>query len=308
MSDNIKIEVNIPPDEKGMVGRECPECKLYFKVKLGTGLSTKFCNCPYCEYSGDSDNFWTKNQLEYAQSIAINQILNDHVRPSLEKLTKQFKALESRSRNSLIKIKVNTKMPNLTLPIKYYTEYELETSILCDNCGLEFSIYGVFSKCPDCNRTNAFLIYNKSLEVTHRRLEIFSKPEIPDDIKEGLLNTIVTSTISAFDGLGKELRKRNREIFPPKPKNLFQNITLLDENMGGIISSRHSNFATLHKFFQLRHILEHNMGVVDQDFIRKLPSYSRMLGRKYTLTINETQEFLNMMTELGRIIQEHLEE
>ncbi len=308
MSGNIKIEVSIPPDEKGMVGRECPKCKLYFKVKLGTGISTKFCNCPYCEYSGDSDNFMTKSQLEYAQSIAINQLLNDHVSPSLEKLTKQFKALERGSRNSLIKIKIHTKVPNLTLPIKHYTEYELETSIICDNCGLEFSIYGVFSKCPDCSRTNAFLIYNKSLEVTQRRLEIFSKPEIPDDIKELSLNTTLTSTISAFDGLGKELRKRNRERFPSKPKNLFQNITLLDEKLERIISTKHSNFAKLHKFFQLRHILEHNMGVVDQDFIRKLPSYSSMLGRKYTLTIKETQEFLNMMTELGQIIQEHLEE
>jgi Zn finger protein HypA/HybF involved in hydrogenase expression len=45
--------------------------------------------------------------------------------------------------------------------IKHYQEKILETNIACDNCGLVFSIYGVFSNCPDCGRLNAKVIFEK---------------------------------------------------------------------------------------------------------------------------------------------------
>lgn len=45
---DMKIGVILPPDDKGFTGRECPQCKRYFKVKFGTGLHGSTCCCPYC--------------------------------------------------------------------------------------------------------------------------------------------------------------------------------------------------------------------------------------------------------------------
>jgi hypothetical protein len=46
------IHIQIPSDEDGLVGRECPQsdCLVYFKIKLGTGLKGEGlpCHCPYC--------------------------------------------------------------------------------------------------------------------------------------------------------------------------------------------------------------------------------------------------------------------
>lgn len=305
MSDNIRISVSIPQDENGMIGRECLECEKYFKLKPGTGLPTSHCHCPYCDYEGESDTFWTNAQNEYVKSIAMKQAFNQVIKPSLEKLAGSFKELERSTRNSLIKFKVKTTGINYSVPIKYYSEQDLETTLTCDNCGLVFSIYGVFARCPDCNELNAFLIYEKSLEVTKKQFDIILNPDISVEIKENSYVFILSSCISAFDGLGKELRKRKPDLYADKPKNLFQNLFNLNKSLGDFIKDKHSDFDFLIKMFQVRHIYEHNMGVIDDDFIQKLPNYSVQLGRKYILAQDEIEKYLLKMNELGNIMKEH---
>lgn len=307
MSD-ITVSISIPLDDNGMMGRECLECERYFKLKPGTGLETNHTYCPYCDYHGKSDTFWTKAQLEYAKSIAMKEAFRKIVKPSLDKLERSFKQLERSSRNGLIQFKVKSSGNNFIFPIKYYSEEELETKIACDNCGLEFSIYGVFSTCPDCNELNAFLIYDKSLDVINKKIEIFSKPEIPEEIVEMSLGSVISSCVSAFDGLGKELRKRKPDKYPKRPNNLFQNLFQLNKELNNLISENHSEYSLLLKLFQVRHLNEHNMGVIDDDFINKIPNYGHLKGRKYKLEIQEVHNFLNSMKELGTIVKKHFEE
>ncbi|ULQ61027.1 hypothetical protein K7I13_07180 [Brucepastera parasyntrophica] len=306
MNDKMEIPVDIPLDDNGFIGRECLECERYFKLKPGTGLPTKHCHCPYCDYEGDGNTFWTKAQIEYAQSVALNQVINKYLQPSFDKLNKTFKDLERKSRNSLIKFKFKVSNEKLELPIKYYNEKELETYIVCDSCGLEFAVYGVFARCPDCAELNAFLIYDKSLDITEKKLFIFLKPEIPNDIRMDSYKFILFDCISAFDGLGKELRKKVQNIFPERPKNIFQNLNALDDCTGNIISNSHSNYQFIFKMFQVRHIYEHNMGVIDEDFIKKLDGYSDKLGMRYNLSEDEIKIFIQGMRELGLIIKKYL--
>ena len=306
MSDNIKISINIPLDENGMIGRECLECEKYFKLKPGTGLPTSHCHCPYCEYEGEADTFWTPAQLEYAKSIALNEAFNQIVKPSLDKLNRSFKELERSTRNnSFFKITVKTSGQSFSVPIKHYSEEELETSLTCDNCGLEFSIFGVFAQCPDCNELNAFLIFEKSIDATKKQLDILTKPDIPKEIKENSLMFILSSCVSAFDGLGKELRKRKSDLYPDKPNNLFQNLYSLNLKLDNIIETKHPDFDFLIKLFQVRHLYEHNMGVIDDDFIKKLPYFSKDLGKKYILTEKEMEKFISSIKTLGEIMKDY---
>lgn len=303
MGDTIQVSVSIPLDDSGMLGRECLKCKKYFKLKPGTGLPTSHCHCPYCDYEGKSDTFWTPEQLEYAKSVGLNQVFRTQIKPSLDRLTDSFRSLERSSRNSFLKITVKTSGHDHFFPIKYYTEEELETKLECDSCGLVFSIYGVFAHCPDCKKLNAFLIFDKSIEVTEKQFEIFTKPEVPTDLKLQSLSSILSQCVSAFDGLGKELRKRKPTLYPEKPKNLFQNLVLLNEHLHNLISDKHSNYSLMLKLFQVRHLYEHNMGVVDEDFIKKLPQYSNSLGRRYALGDVELSSFIAGVRELGEIIK-----
>lgn len=307
MNDEISISVDIPTDENGLLGRECLKCEKYFKLKPGTGLPTNHCHCPYCDYEGDADTFWTPAQIEYAQSIAVNQIVDQFLKPSLDKLRKSFKDLERKTRNSFIQFKVTKNTINLKLPVKYYNELELETHVICDSCGLEFAVYGVFARCPDCTNLNAFLIFIKSIETAEKKLAIFLKPEVPEEIRNDSYKHIISDCISAFDALGKELRSKKPNIFPTRPRNLFQNLYLLNDGINNFISSQHSNFDFLLKMFQVRHLYEHNMGVVDKDFAEKIPNSLHMIGKKYVIDRLEIEKFIENIYEIRPIIQEYFE-
>ena len=305
MSDENIVSVELPKDENGLIGRECINCKNYFKLKLGTGLPTNQCHCPYCDYEGDTGTFITPAQLEYAKSIAINQAIDQLLKPSLDKLAKSFKDLERKTRNSFIQFKGTTNNFNLKLPVKYYNELELETYVKCDSCGLEFAIYGVFARCTDCTNLNAFLIYKKSIETAYNKLSIFTKPEVPGDIRNDSYKHIISDCVSAFDALGKELRRKKPEIFPNRPKNLFQSLYLLNNGINNYLSSKHSNFDFLLLFFQVRHIYEHNMGVIDQDFSDKIPGHTNLIGRIYKIQQNDIKQFIEDMIDLGSIIEDY---
>jgi hypothetical protein len=288
-----------------MIGRECLECKKYFKIKPGTGLPTSYCHCPYCDYEGESSTFWTNAQNKYVRSVALKHAYNKVLGPALDDIMESFKDLERSTRNSFIKFKVTTSKPNFYLPIKHYSEKDLETTIICDSCGLVFSIYGVFARCPDCNELNAFLIFEKSIEVTQKHFDIIFNSNTSKEIKDNSLVFILSSCVAAFDGLGKELRKRRPELYSDKPKNIFQNLTALNKSIGESIANKHSDFNFLLKMFQIRHIYEHNMGVIDEDFIKKIPGYTMHLDRKHNLTKSEIEKFVLSMRELGNIIKDH---
>lgn len=51
--------------------------------------------------------------------------------------------------------------------------------------------------------------------------------------------------------------------------------------------------------FQVKHIYEHSAGEIDNDFIKKLPEHSNIIGRKYQLTEEEIKRCLDITQDLG---------
>ena len=73
-----QMSIPIKTDKDGYLGRECPntECEEYFKITPGTGIKGPApCHCPYCGLEGDPQTFWTKQQIEYAKSVAMSRLV-----------------------------------------------------------------------------------------------------------------------------------------------------------------------------------------------------------------------------------------
>lgn len=294
------VSISIPTDENGFVGRHCPSCEKYFKIKPGTGLPVQTCQCPYCQHSGESSDFTTPEQREYALSRGKN-IAYQY---AMKELERSLKRLNSRH----FKVKTSGASTRSPYPVRYYTEEDLETSVVCDACGLHFAIYGVFASCPDCVKINAYTIFRKSLEVSKKKMElILQHQEVTKDLLERELKEILSDTVSSFDGLGKALQAKYPALFPGKTKNLFQKLDVLEgviqSSTGVKLSDKHSNFSFLLKMFQVRHAYVHNMGVIDDDYIKKIPGDAHLLGRKYLLTKEEIDTFTEAMEELVALLE-----
>lgn len=77
--DNLEKQFSIPitADGDGYLGRECPEqgCLGYFKITPGTGVKGPApCYCPYCGHKGESNTFFTQEQIECAKSIVLRKV------------------------------------------------------------------------------------------------------------------------------------------------------------------------------------------------------------------------------------------
>lgn len=302
LGDSISIPISA--DEHGFTGRECPrpECEGYFKIELGTGLKGEGlpCQCPYCGHAAGHDQFWTKEQIEYAKSVAIRKI-TDAVHKDLKKL--EFDHRPKGGFGVGISMKLKAGRPT---PIHYYKEKQLETEVVCANCTLRYSVYGVFAFCPDCGQHNSLQILDKNLEVIRKMLELATGAE--KALAERLIENALEDCVSAFDGFGRELcrihAKRARN--PAKVEKMnFQNLDgakrayldLFGIDLSASVASEEWRAAVT--AFQKRHLVAHKLGVVDQDYVARSGDTRAVVGRKIGISADEVKELANIIKTLA---------
>src|SRR6266567_6739527 len=294
------IGVPMETDENGLFGRECPACGMYFKIKPVTDLTTTQGICPYCGHTEILGDFLTNDQREYLLSVAAREFLG----PMFRELADDLNSIRTPS-NGFVQLKISATVPDF--PIQYYQEKILETDVTCDTCGTIFAIYGVFSNFPICGRLNGRVIFDKSLDASNGKLMLSGEESIGEHIRADLIKDALIGTVSAFDALGKALRKKH-PVIPVDPNNLFQNLLRLDQVLATLTGKHISQYLTLADsdflflMFQVRHIYEHNAGVVDSDFVKKQSAYAHLLGRKYPLMKEDVSKFIVLMRQLGGAI------
>lgn len=76
----MSIPMNLPLDKDGFLRRECPNCERQFKwwptptSEEAEEMADAYF-CPYCYEPAPLDTWWTKEQLEYAQQLAMAEAL-----------------------------------------------------------------------------------------------------------------------------------------------------------------------------------------------------------------------------------------
>lgn len=306
-----QFSISIPPDEKGFTGRECPkaECSGYFKIKFGTGLKGNDfpCHCPYCGHVDVQDKFFTKEQIEYAKSVALNRITGA--------LIKDLKELEFEHRPQRgFGIGISLKVEGQPHPIYYYREKQLETEVVCEKCTLEYTIYGVFGFCPDCGIHNSLQILNKNLDLAQKMITLAFTQE--PEIAEQLIVNALEDCVSSFDGFGREICKThiNKAIAPEKVETLsFQNLERARDRVKDLFSFDFSDtlisneWAFVISCFHKRHLYAHKMGVADQAYIDSAGNSSAVLGRKVQVQSDEVARLVEILRKIANSLSSKLQ-
>jgi len=305
-----KFSISIPPDEDGLIGRECasPECESYFKIQPGTGLKGENlpCHCPYCGHTAGQDKFFTKAQVEYAKSIVLNRVTGA--------LLKDLKSLEFNHRpRGSFGIGISMKVTGRPTPIRHYHENQLETEVVCKQCTLRYMIYGVFGFCPDCGEHNSHQILEKNLELVLKMVDMASSAD--GDLLKRVVENALEDCVSAFDGFGREIcrlhAKKSGE--PAKAEKVsFQNLDSAKQKVNGLFNLNLSagltdeEWKTGVKGFQKRHLLSHTMGVIDDEYVRKSGDIEAVPGRKIMIDADEVRELVQIIRKLARHLSDTL--
>lgn len=300
-----KVNVPIPKDANGFLGRECPaeECLGYFKVKPGTGLTGPGlqCHCPYCGQAGDPNSFWTKEQIEYAKSVVIQQFA-DAVRKDLKQFEFDYPARGAFGIGISMKLK-----PGPLPPIRHYREQTLETEVVCDGCALHYSVFGLFAYCPDCGIHNSRQVLQKNLSLVAKQLTLASTVSDPD-LARHLVEDCLENCVSAFDGFGRETCRvrADRSNDPARAASLsFQNLenaASAVKALFGIDMSTVVDVATWQRtkqaFFK-RHLLAHRSGVVDDKYVAASGDQTAVVGRRVAIEPSEVAGVAAALETLG---------
>jgi hypothetical protein len=298
-----RFSISIPPDEDGLIGRECPveECEGYFKIQPGTGLKGEIlpCHCPYCGHVDGHDKFFTRAQVEYAKSVVLNQVTGA--------LLKDLKALEFNHRpRGGFGIGISMKVEGRPHPIRHYREKRLETAVVCEGCTLRYMIYGVFGFCPDCGAHNSLQILKKNLELVEKTLAVAKTLE-PALAQHWICNGL-EDCVSAFDGFGRETCRvfSAKAVDSGKANSIsFQNIARarerVHEQFGVDFASglNESEWTLVFRGFQKRHLLAHKMGVVDEEYLQATGDPIVVVGRKIQIEPGEVHALLAALVTIG---------
>ncbi|MDD9852199.1 MAG: hypothetical protein OXU94_10685 [Gammaproteobacteria bacterium] len=288
----MQSSVEIKPDEFGFTGRECPECKGYFKIQFGTGLTGEGlkCHCPYCGHVGEPDDFFTEAQIEYANSVAVRKF-SGALHKELKK--SEFNYKPKGEFDLGISMKVGRgRLP----PIRHYKERTLETEVVCDNCTLRYAVYGVFAFCPDCGQHNSLQTLDKNLEVVEKMLDLANKVEA--DIANKLVEDGLENCVSILDGFGRELCRihANKATNPGKVGRVsFQRLEDAKTKILHIFEHDLSTHTTADEWhvanlnFHKRHVIAHKMGVADREYISKTKDPKAILDRKVAITAEDVR-------------------
>jgi hypothetical protein len=302
------MKIPIPPDKDGYIGRECPDpiCLGYFKIKFGTGLKGEGlpCVCPYCGHTDSHDKFWTKEQIEYAQSVAMRNI-DDAIRGDLESMEFEVKP------QGPFGIGISMKLqPSNPLPIRYYREKKLETNITCDACTLAYSVYGLFAFCPDCGVHNSLQILLNNLDLVRKQLSLASTVEDPE-LTRHLIEDALENCVSSFDGFAREsCRVRaGKSIDSTQAQTLsFQNLpraatrlkTLFGIDYRSAVDT--PDWDVAHIAFMKRHLLAHRAGVVDQQYQNETNDPEAHIGRRIVVSAKEVDLLTQTIESIGRAL------
>jgi hypothetical protein len=300
-----QIRVHIPKDENGFLGRECPqaECEGYFKIKPGTGLpgSDLPCHCPYCGHIAPQNHYWTKEQIEYAKSMALRQI-TEAVQKDLKSLEFEHKPKGPFGIGFSMKLK-----PGQPIPIKYYREQALETHVKCNGCTLEYAVFGVFAFCPDCGLHNSLQTLEKNIELVHRQLALAA--QVSDEgLRQHLIEDALENCVSSLDGFGRECCRIRAHVSADTAKagNMsFQNLpgaakrlqTLFGVDFSTTVSP--AEWHTAHMAFMRRHLISHRAGVIDQKYLDETGESHSLLGRRIVVDPADVETLANIVGRLG---------
>jgi hypothetical protein len=253
-------------------------------------------------YGHRCDTFFTPEQIEYAKSVALRQIS--------EAFRKDLKSLEFESKpTGAFGIGISMKLrPGAPPPLRHYRERTLETEIKCDQCTLEYSVYGVFAYCPDCGAHNSQQILLRNLDLAQRQVELARTIEdVP--FRKHMVEDALENCVSAFDGFGREICRRHANVAtnPDKARAVsFQNVDraalalerLYSIDLHSLLSNEDWRFIVL--CFNRRHIIAHNSGVIDDKYVSEAGDSSARKGRRIDIPEGDVSKLTEILKLFGQ--------
>ncbi len=313
--DNINsISVPIEADEKGYIDRQCPsqECEFIFKVNdddWSDNSKDEAVWCPLCRHEAPSDQWFTFEQIEYAEKEAIT-IVEGMIQNAMISDARKFN--QRQPKNQFLTMSMNVpggRKRTFALPAKAAEAMQLE--IQCEECNSRFAVVGSAYFCPACGYNSVTRTYTDSLrkikakrdniEVVRNAIMETSGKDEAELTRRSLLETCILDGVVAFQKFCEGLYSK----YGTPPFNAFQRLDQGSDLWKKEIQKGYDawlqpdQLSSLKILFQKRHLLSHKEGLVDEKYLTTSRDTSYKAGQRIVITNKDIDDLVYFLEILG---------
>ncbi|WP_096172050.1 hypothetical protein [Cohaesibacter sp. ES.047] len=306
-----ELSVPIEPDSEGYLDKECPSepCLFLFKI-YGDDWSNIVRDeevfCPSCRHVAPAASWYPRAQVEAAREYALGKITN-----SMNKAMRADTAASKRrqNRHSFLSITLDVKggRDAVLVPVAAAEPMRLRTA--CESCGCRYSYVGAAYFCPSCGANSASHTFTQTLNTirTAAGLGETLRNTLGRDEAEVMIRTLlekaVQDTVMSFQRLNEQLYER--QSGKTARRNAFQNLDVGSDLWSAEIGLDYVDLIgqdkldQLRVYFQQRHLLAHQQGIVDQGYIDRSGDQTYAAGQRILIRDSAVREFADLIEELS---------
>lgn len=311
----FELGVSLPVDATGMWPMKCPVDREHlFKMVVTQDVEKDRADdvfCPYCGHEATVLAFAREQteRLRQAARAAAEQYVHHEVS---DMLRESFGG----SSSGFLRVEIQPGTPPRRRSLPLYEIEETRRSMGCDRCGEVFAVYGLAIYCPSCGQLAPAQQFREIIRAHRERLDSLhslSPATLRDLHENGTLALSYESTLKdGFGALETYLKRRfSDEVVGPlkTARGVFQRLdeahTLYQEHLGIDLAQQAGTecWSSLKRAAAIRHLLVHNAGVVDQQFLGREPDWDQALGQRITVSQDEAVAFLDAIEHLASSTQ-----
>lgn len=309
------ISVPIETDESGYIDKQCPseKCEFLFKVNeddWSNIFKDETVWCPFCRHEAPAEEWFTVDQVEHAKKEAL-KILTGEIHNAMRTGAQKFNRGQPKGGLISMSFKVQGG-PKRTYAIPALAAEAMQLEIVCDECKSRFAVIGSAYFCPACGHNSVSRTFSDSLRKIRSKIENVNliKTTLTESVGKdeaelicrSLIETSVSDGVVAFQKYCEGLYEK----YGTPTFNTFQRLKHGSELWVSAIGEGYSDWLTsdelsqLNILYQKRHLLSHNEGIVDEDYMNKSGDTSYKKNQRIVVSTNDIQTFLDYLEKLSK--------
>ena len=193
--------------------------------------------------------------------------------------------------------------PRRNRPRPRFGRRDLMRALVCDCCGRDYAVYAIALFCPDCGAPNLDLHFAREVKLVTRQVELAESLGKEDqELAYRLLGNAHEDVLTAFEATLKTVYHHGVLLHPDgtsaRPvRNDFQNLErgrrrFAEFSFDPFAELTAKERSALELNIQKRHVIGHNLGVVDSRFAQN--ASEAKLGETVKLVAEDIREFATL--------------
>lgn len=314
-----RISIPIEADAKGYIDKQCPnkECEFLFKIQQDDWKDKardESIWCPMCGHSAPADQWFTIDQVEHAKAEAV-AMLQGKINQAMRESADAFNARQPRTGFIRMSMKV-TGGHSRTFVMPAAATDEMQLEICCEQCGSRFAVIGAAYFCPVCGHSSADRVFADSLRkirakknnagVVRNAIAAEGQKDEAELTARSLVESCLQDGVTAFQRFCERIYPGS----PAPPHNAFQRLNQGSElwqaatgiGYEDVLDAVERSQLTL--LFQKRHLLAHQEGIVDEDYVRKSGDTSYKIGQRIIVAEKDIDALVAILDKLAKALRE----